>query len=307
MIKTWLALALFATAAAGPAGAAPAPCDESCLLDIAGQYMDSMSANDPAGAPAGAGLRATENGVATPLGEGLWKTARGWRYRHTFVDPVSGGIGVLATVREDGEHDAMVAIRLKVRGRAVVESELAVARQGDFSLFEPRWAAEAKPVFGAFLPADHPMSRAQLEAAARGYFDAIVSGDPRRAPMHPDANRVENGVQTTNSAGLGSPSAKEGLYRFVYMQKVRQLRFPVVDTRRGLVWAVLAFDMPKMERTLTIRGRPYEITSQGHNLPRTIFLYELFKVEDGKIRAIEAVLRNMPLGADMGWSAPVDR
>ena len=306
MIRYGFALALLCALAAGPA-AASRSCDESCLLDIAGQYMDSMTANDPAGAPVAPSLRSTENGVATPVGAGLWKTARGWRYRHTFVDPVSGGIGVLATVREDGDQDAMVAIRLKVRERAVVESELAVARQGDFSLFEPRWTTETKPIFNGFLPADHPMSRGQLEAAARGYFDAIVQGDPRLVSMHPDANRVENGVQTTNSATLRSPSAKEGLYRFVYMQKVRRLRFPVVDTRRGLVWAVLAIDMPKMDRTLTIRGRPYEITSQGHQLPRTLFLYELFKVEDGKIRAIEAVLRNMPLGADMGWPVPEGR
>ena len=306
MIGRWLAILLLG-AAAGPAAAAAKPCDESCLLDIGGQYMDSMSANDPAGAPVAANLRATENGVATPLSAGLWKTARGWRYRHTFVDPVSGEIGVLGTVREDGDQDAMVAIRLKVRDHAVVESELTVARQGDFSLFEPRWTTETKAIFNAFLPPDHPMSRSQLKAAARGYFQAIMSGDPRLAPMHPDAQRVENGVQTTNSATLHSPSAKEGLYRFVYMQKVRQLRFPVVDTRRGLVWAVLAFDMPKMDRTLTIRGRPYEITSEARHLPRTLFLNELFKVEDGKIRAIEAVLRDMPMGADMGWSGSDDR
>lgn len=299
MMRWWLTLAV--VMATGHAMAAVRPCDESCLLDIASSYMDSMSASDPAGAPVAASLRATENGVATPLTAGLWTTARGWRYRHTFVDPISGGIGVLATVREEGDRDAMVAIRLKVRDRAVVESELLVARKGDFGLFEPRWATEAKPAFYAFTPPDHRMSRAELEAAARGYFKAIMQGDPGQVPMHPDANRVENGVQTTNSEALGSPSAREGLYRFVYMQKVRQLRFPVIDTRRGLVWAVLAFDMPKMDKTVTIRGRPFEITSQGRQLPRTIFLYELFKVEDGKVRAIEAVLRNMPFGADMGW------
>jgi hypothetical protein len=67
---------------------------------------------------------------------------------------------------------------------------------------------------------------------------------------------------------------------------------------------VAVVDMPEMTRTLTIRGRPVEINPQKQHLPRTLFLCELFKVEDGRIRQIEAVMRNMPLGADVGWSAP---
>src|SRR6185295_8942375 len=79
---------------ASAAPAAPdAPCDEKCLLLIASAYMDALTANDPAGSPVSASARTTENGVVTPLTQGVWKTATAWSYRHTFVDPVSGQIG----------------------------------------------------------------------------------------------------------------------------------------------------------------------------------------------------------------------
>ena len=88
-------LFLFAVSAqAAPQRVLPDACDESYLLAIAGDYLDSLTANDPSGAPMASTLRATENGVVTPPGEGVWKTANAWNYRHTFVDPTTGGIGV---------------------------------------------------------------------------------------------------------------------------------------------------------------------------------------------------------------------
>jgi hypothetical protein len=297
--------ALAAVAAFVITGSAQAAvkCDEDCLLGIAGAYMDSLTANDPAGAPFAAHVRATENGVETPTTQGIWQSAHGWLYRHTVVDPVSGEIGVLGSVRETVTGEAMVAIRLKVTDRRIVESELLVTRNGDFALFEPRWTTDAKPIFGLVEPPDSRMSRAALEAVPHRYFAALAAGDPSLIAVHPDANRVENGVQTTNSPTLMSPGLSEGIHRFVYMQHARQLRVPVIDTKRGLALAITAVDMPLLTKTLMIRGKPFEINPERQHLPRTLFLFELFKVEDGRVRAIEAVMRNAPLGGDMGWSA----
>jgi hypothetical protein len=156
-------------------------CDRRCLLDIASAYMDSLSANDPAGAPLAAHVRSTENGQPTELTAGIWASARGWRYRHTFVDPVSGNIGAFGVVTEGADQD------------------------------------------------------------------------------------------------------------------------------HGLVFAIVAVDMPERTRTLTIRGAPVEINPQRQHLPRTLLLFELFKVEDGQIREVEAMMRNLPLGAEIGWSADAAR
>jgi hypothetical protein len=263
--------------------------------------MDSLGANDATGVPFAEHVRATENGQPTGFSAGIWATARGWRYRHTFVDSAAGEIGAFGVISEGGDEDAMVALRLKVIDSRIAESELLVTRKGDFALFQPRAASEPRAAFTGTIPTDRRESRAALEAVPRHYFEAIARGDPSLVAVHPDANRVENGVQTTNNPDFGSPSVREGLRRLIYMQRARALRVPVVDPVAGLVFAIVAVDMPEMTRTLMIRGKPVEINPQRQHLPRTLFLFELFRIEDGQITAIEAVMRNMPLGADMGW------
>jgi hypothetical protein len=293
-------LATFGALICASAAPAQAPCDEKCLVLIAGAYMDALTANDPAGSPVAANARTTENGVDTPLSQGIWKTATSWTYRHTFVDPVSGQIGAFGAVKE-GETPAMLSLRLKVENRKVVESELLVARKGDFGLFEPAWSVEAKPVFKQVVPAERRATRAELEQIPTRYFSAIMQGKPSLIDVHPDAVRVENGFQTTMNPNRPTPSISEGLHRFIYMQKVRQLRTPIIDTTHGVVLAIAAVDMPKMDKTIMIRGKPHAITSERHTLPRTLFLFELFKVENGVLTSVEAVMRNAPLGGDMGW------
>jgi hypothetical protein len=301
----WRTAAILTASVFAPAIASealpPQNCNEGCLLKIASQYMDALTANDPSSVPLAIDIRSTENGIDTPLTKGIWTTAVARSYRHTFVDPVSGQIGAFGTVREGADMDAMLAIRLKVVDRKITESELLVTRKGDFSLYEPMWAAEAKPMFKAIVPEEHRSTRTELAAIPMKYFRAIMAGDPELVPVHPDAVRVENGSQTTSSPNRAMPSISEGLRRLVYMQSVRQVRVPVIDTTRGFVLAIVAFDLPKMNKTITVRGKPIQITSEARNLPRTLELYELFKVEDGLITGIEAVMRNAPFGTDMGW------
>jgi hypothetical protein len=297
-----LALALAFTSTA-TLGAIPA-CNEACMLAIADDYLGSLTANDPTGAPFASKARWTENGRDIAPATGIWKTATAWSYRHTFVDPESGGIAVFGTVNEQGAKKAIVAVRLKVVGRQITESELMVSREGDFGLFNTQ-PTEALPIFSQIVPAEDRSTRVQLKAIAESYFNGISRADPRIVAFHPDCNRVENGEQTTNNPPRMMLSCSESLRRFAYMQTHRETRFPVVDTRRGLVLAITAFDMPLMQQKLTIRGRPYEISPEAQHLPRTLVLYELFKVEGGKIRQIEAVMRNAPLGATLGW--PADR
>jgi hypothetical protein len=286
-------------AAVGVAQAA-APCDKRCLLGIAGEYLDSLTANDRAGAPFAADLRSTENGVATAPGQGVWTTAKMWSYRHTFVDPVTGGIGVFGVVAEDGDQKALISVRLKVVDRRITESELMVSRKGDFSLFGTG-ATDAKPSFRQTVAPEERSTRAELAAIARAYFTGITRADPSGVPFHPDCNRTENGVQTTNNPPRMMFSCAEGLRRFAYMQHFRDTRIPVIDTEHGLVWAITVFDMPVLKRTSTIRGKPYEISPELQRLPRSLMLYELFKVEGGRIREIEALMRDGPLGASNGW------
>jgi hypothetical protein len=289
-----------------PAFAAPAPCDRNCLLDIATRYADGLTAQTFDEVAFAATLRSTENTVPTAVDAGVVRTAQAWRYRHTVVDDDAGQIVLFGTVSE-GEKDAMIAIRLAVVDRQITESERLVVRETDSRFFVPRAVTAKRPVFEMPTPPEQRMSRDALTSIANRYFDAISAGDPSMAPFHPDCNRFENGMQTTNNPPRFASSCSEGIRRLVYMTNGRERRFPLVDPAHGLVIGIVAFDMPPMNETRTIRGKPVEFSSERLLLPRTLLLFELFKIDDGRIRAIEAVMMDRPFGAGLGWPGAASR
>ena len=293
-------LASLAACATSPVLRTSDGCDRGCLLDVATRYADALTAHtfdevaiDPA-------LRSTENAAPLAVDAGVARSATGWRYRHTVVDAERGQILIFGTVAE-GDTDAMLAIRLRIAARRVVESERLVARAADSRLFAPRASDEIRPLFDGPVDRDHRSTRETLVAVANRYFDAISAGDPAVAAFHPDCNRYENGVRTTNQPPRFATSCSEGIRRLVYMREGRERRFPLVDVDRGLVLGIVAFDLPSMNEVRTIRGQRVEFSDARQLLPRTIFLYELFRIDEGRIRAIEAVMIDRPLGDRLGW------
>lgn len=298
-IRAFSGLVLTACATVASQNADEQFCNEKCLLQIAGLYMDAIPANYPEDVPLSAKLRATENGVDTKIGEGIWSSVTGWTYRHTVVDPVSGGIGIFGVVMKDDGKNAILAIRLQEQNQEIVESEIIVVLEDDFPVFKTD-ATRAREAFYTIVPEEYRNTRDELEEIARGYFTGLATGDPSKLSFHPDCNRLENGFQTTNNPPLIKFSCRD-LYPFTYMQSYRSPDFPVIDTKRGLVLGFTAFDLPEAERTVDIRGEAFEINNKRQRLPRTLFLCELFKVENGQILMIDAVVMDMPAGQKMGW------
>ena len=74
----------------------------------------------------------------------------------------------------------------------------------------------------------------------------------------------------------------------------------LVDEERGLVWALVVFDIPGGTYPAQVDGK----TQQVKREPRSILIAELFKLEAGQIQDIEVVMRNAPLGATAGWALP---
>ncbi len=274
-------------------------CNEACLLSIAGDYMDALGFNYPEGAPVSENFRMTENGTDISLSDGIWAQAKAWSYRHTFVDQTSGGIGVFGVIRKHDGEDALVALRLKVEAEKITESENLVIHEGDFPLFNPN-IVRPREAFYRYVPEERRATREELIDIADKYFDALATGDPSALNFHPDCDRQENGFDTTNNPPRMVRSCQD-LYPFVYMHSYRPADFPVIDSERGLVLGVTAFDMPEQEKTIIIRGKEFNITPERQRLPRTLFLYELFKVDDGQVIAIDAFLMNFEYGKKMGW------
>ncbi len=84
---------------------------------------------------------------------------------------------------------------------------------------------------------------------------------------------------------------KSGFFRIV--TSIRNRRFPVVDEENGNVLAFGFFDHNgTVDKYKLSNGE--EVTSGLRN-PFTWQIAELFKVENGKLRQIEAVLTGVPL------------
>ncbi len=288
-----------AAPAAVPSGAQNARCDRACLLGIVSDYLDALEKHDPDGLPVAADVRVTENGKIVKLGEGIWKTVSSFSYRQSFVDPVSGQAGFYGVAREDKDTADIFALRIKVRNRKIAEVETLVARPGSHPIFNPDGILTPKAVFNDAVPESERSSRQQLIAAANSYFDGIEQHKPEIIPFHPDCNRTENGIQTTNNPPRFPSDCRESIAGVSYISRVRDRRFPVVDETRGLVWAIVLFDIPGNLESLPPTSDK-QIQAKLRE-PRSLLLFELFKVESGKIAEIEAFMSNVPLGGSGGW------
>jgi hypothetical protein len=93
---------------------------------------------------------------------------------------------------------------------------------------------------------------------------------------------------------------------FHYVTRIRDRRFVVVDTERGIAFAFVFFDNAAGEaRNVTLRdGR--KVVS-GSSVPWTWQIAELFKIEKGRIGPVESVLHPVPYGMGSGWSTWEDQ
>lgn len=285
-------------------------CDRACLFGIVEQYLAAMVAHDPSQAPLAKGARYTENGQELVLPDGLWRIATGLGdYRLFVAEPEAGLVGGFAVVLEN-EAPVVLALRLKVKKRRIAEMEAVVARREPAGFAEPE-ALKLRPEFDQVLPEAQRRKRGELIAIADSYFSALENNDGSRVPpFGEDCNRIENGVQTTNNPnntlfGGGPGPAQyscEKAFSLGYYwtdSRIHYRRWLIVDEARGLVFAGALFDHDSARRTFTLTdGREVKA---GRTYPWTWQIMELFKIKDGRIGPIEAVVVPVPYGMDPGW------
>ena len=301
------------------ADAAGEPCDRACLLDLSEQYIAALVAKDPGRLPLADGTVVyTENGQRLELGDGFWNSVSGrGTYRLDVADPTAGQIVSINTMREAGTPMILVT-RLKVRDRRITEIETQLAHsEGVANGFEA--LGQPREAFGRETPPDRRASRDELVRVANMYFSGMQLNDGQgEYPFADDCDRIENGGRSTNAPGRGGaprPDPKtatsysgrwtcreqfeSGLLHFV--SRIRDRRYVAVDEERGLVMAFVFFDHDAgASRTFqTPDGRT---VTAGPVTPWTWQIAELFKVEDGLLHEIEAVLERVPYGMTSGWS-----
>lgn len=297
------ASALLATLNAQPAPAAARPssavCPRACLLDTLSDTLDALLKHDPGKLPVAAHLRVTENGDAVKLGDGIWKTADSFSYRQSFVDPATGEAGFFGVVHEAATGAAIFSMRLKVVNRKIAEMEILVARKGSHAMFEPDNLKDVKGIWDTQAPPAERVSRQAMIAAADKYFEGMETHHPEIIPFHPSCNRTENGIQTTNNPPRMPLDCRDSIAGLTYLSKVRDRRYPIVDEERGLVWAIVIFDIPGNLASTPPTADP--AIAQMLRSRRSLLLYELFKIESGRIREIQAFMRNIPYGEPSAW------
>ncbi len=292
-------------------------CDELCLKGVMDTYLDALSKHDPSLVPVAAHYRYTENGAQISLGEALWVTFNSYgKYRHDVYDPETGGIATYLSIIENHEmpYPDFLAVRLKVVNRKITEIETVVDRHaqgtGNMPPQDPSWMETMNRV----EPESTRISREALKQAALGYMRAVAFHNGNLAPFAESCIRLENGTLSALGPNdnppipiVKSPSSANGAASppsffvlglgcgkqldqksYTFITGYEDAHFPIVDTRRQIVFATFDFLRRGNVESWTLDGRsvPYP---DGMRYPNEILNTEIFKFVDGKISRVEAV------------------
>ena len=325
-------------------GWAQTSCDRACLESFVDQYMDALIAHNPKKLPMTARVKNTEDAVRLEPGDGFWRTALSkGSYRLFVTDTDSGQVAFMGTMREVNApmpNPVIIAIRLKIENRQVSEIENMVVRDALAATNLEKWGAP-NSVFSEAIPATQRASRAELVRIGNLYLSALEKNDGKlEPPFAPGCERIQNGVQTTNNpdavaqstpppaparGGPGkqpppAPPKSQGLQinigamgcaeqfklgYFNFVRRVRDRRFAAVDRERGLAMVIAELDQPAGKYATFKLADGREITT-GPTRPTTLEVFEVYKIEGGKIRRAEETQITVPYGMLSGWSSYED-
>jgi len=289
-IRFW-ALSLGLLLIVGAASLASATCDRDCLRGVITQYLNALVTHNPNALPVAAHVRFTEDSVESKLGESpLWKNATKLRrYRLDILDVRQGVAGSQAIVEESGSP-VMLTLRLKVAAGKITEVETQVTRtKAEGSIFDVE-ALQAPSKAMLLTPEPSQRNTREEEVKIAEHYPAgLKSGSfvTVDAPFAADAYRFENGRLMAGPGCTFMPGCVD-----IKSQKIPTLseikyRVAAVDEDLGIV--LLRMDFGKGSSFVA-----------GDSL----MVWEAFKVYGGQIHAVEAFMKNMPLGTPSGWDSP---
>lgn len=288
MIKSIAALSLAATLLMSGTAAAQ-ECNRSCLQKQLDTYLSAVAGHKPEAGNLWVGFRQTENAIAVPEGQGVWKNVTGLgTIQRRYFDPVQGQAGYYGTVMM-GEEEAVVALRLKVQWNQVTEAEWFIARKSDPGVTgEPGKTPFDIDTLRATLPAQRVvpkgerLQREALQAIVNSYFDGITSHNGFLVKGHPGCTRYENGFPTFNSpmtptSDIGNNGKTDCRTQADFgVATVAMRNYFVIDEEAQTVMVSAMF------------------RREAKNPKRRNHMTELFHVDHGKIRDVHAAFYYAP-------------
>ena len=283
-------------------------CDRACLNGFVDELLAALVAHDPSHLPLSREVKYTENGQLLKLGDGFWGTASGLPTYKIYADDPQNGQAMFMGVMQENGAPVIFCARLKVELHRISEIEVIISRKEPGSLARPENLVTPNPIFSEAVPPAQRRSRENMIAIANSYFNAIEKGHASFVPFDANCNRIESGVQTTNNSALAtSPDSVLGLgcadqiktHNFQPDTLIRDRRFAVIDEERGLVFVLGFFDHDATLRSYTLADG--HTVKQTRTAPWTWEIAEMFKIQDGKIMRVEALVNPGPYGMKAGW------
>jgi hypothetical protein len=285
--------------------------DRADLYARADAYLAALVAKDPSRLTFTPDVVFTENNVQLRIGDGLWNTisARRSGYDLKCADLQLGQVSWIGVIEESG-HAAIMCLRMAFRDDAISEIETIVCRAHEFGPFPQIEGYDApRPLLLADVPEAERVPRDRLISIADGYFDTIQLNDGTLFTQFTDGcDRIENGLQTTNVDIEGYPIAKLGtadqfrLGQYIYDDRLRDRRFPMVDEEKGIVVAAGFID--HAGKVSDVTWTDGSVHKSIFHFPHSFVLLELFKIQGGKIAEVEAVFVTVPYNMVSPWVAP---
>lgn len=287
-------------------------CARACLEGFVNQYLAALTAGDPGKLPLAKNARFTENGPQLKLGDGMWGvTVTLGGYKLYFADPQAGQVAYFGTIEENG-HPVILGLRLKIEHQTIGEMEVLALRKTSGVFSEPQNLAD-KAIFHQALAPSERRPRAELVRVANSYFEGMEAGTDKNTPFDKDCQRIENGVITAND-----PTSKSEITRMScgaqfatgftkVITHVQERRFRVVDEERGMVLGIVRFDHSGHDKSIAWNDGTVHKVNPPFDQPYSFFIAELFKIVDGKINRIEALVTPVPYGMYTGWPAAGQR
>ena len=299
--------------ARAPNSRSEAALDRQALYAQVDAYLAALAARDASRVRWAERVVFTENNVQLALGDGAWNTVTKVRadYDLKCADPRTRQVAWFGVIEERGDP-AIMGLRLKVGGKGIEEVETVICRSmefGPFPLIDDK--RRPRPMLLADVPPERRSARERMISIADGYFDTLQLNDGQLFTEFTDGcDRIENGLQTTNNSSMPDyPIAamdcaeqfRQGQY--IYDDRLRDRRFPLVDEEKGIVLAAGFIDHSGKVVDVTWTDGVTKAKSVFH-FPHSFALLELFKIDDGKIAGVEAVFVTVPYNMPSPWIAP---
>jgi pimeloyl-ACP methyl ester carboxylesterase len=257
--------------------------DRESLLSAMNTYLDAVSSHRHEIVPLSPNAVIRENTRELSFAESAWRSVSEIVSRQVFADPESGNVVARTGVRLHDGRVAYVSTRLKVVGDLIEEVETSF--DDGKNVFASN-VITLDPIFTTLVPPEDQMGREQLERIGRSYYQALTDHMPVVTDFDERCDRYHSGQRVTNNAAnsVEGSAPRSCVESFAGpWGPALEHRFPVIDPTRGVVVGYTLLVFPNEQR---------------------MYVSEVFKILDGRIRLIDNVGVMMTAAETMGFPAP---